>query len=163
MSQRSAAKRVKYDVDLSDEDAGGDDEDADEDEDSGGGLQKLRRQSRMPAAAKKASPLASQKTSASQQEAEPVDGAAGTATAKRRLSMTAAGNGHFEPVAEEGEKETADEPEMTQKTTRQGSQKAQKQEVRSQPSDAQASCVACPHFMPVCKCCCHETHAGGRA
>ena len=163
MSQRSAAKRVKYDVDLSDEDAGRDDEDADEDEDSGGGFQKLKRQSRMPAAAKKASPLASQKISAPQQEAEPVDSAAGTATAKRRLSMTAAANGHLEPVAEEEQKETADEPEMTQKSTQQGSQKAQKREVHPHPCDLLASYAATPHCMPVCKCCCHKTHAGVRA
>ena len=160
MSQRSAVKRVKYDVDLSDEDADGDDKDADEDEDSGEEFQKLRRQPQNSAAAKKAPPLASQRNSASPQEAEPLDSGAGTATtAKRRLSMTAAGNGHLESVAEEEEKKTADEPGMTQKSSQKGSQKAQKQEVRLHPSDSIASYIATPHCMPVCKCCFNKVHA----
>ena len=173
MSQRSAAKRVKYDVDLSDGDASGDDEDADKDkdEDSRGGFQKLKRQPRMPAAAKKASPLASQKKAsplagqkdpASQQEAEPMDSAAGTPTAKRRLSMTAMGNGQLASVPEEGDKETTDEPGITQRDTlkdsqtEKGRQKARQQEVCSALS---VVLPPCNNFSAALTLCMHSVRA----
>ena len=129
MSQRSAAKRVKYDVDISDEDASGGDEDAEEDDAGGGGLQKLKRQSSVPEEAGNNRLQTSQDARASEREAEPVGSAAGMALAGRRQSMTATGNGHLESVPEEAEEAAADEPEMTQKSTRRGSQKAQKEEV----------------------------------
>lgn len=144
MSQRSAAKRVKYNVDLSDEDASGDDGDAEADEDGNSreGTQKLKRQPRMPAAARNASPVARHHSAASEQQEEAIASAAGTSTAVRRHSMTAAGNGHLAAVPEE----TADEHEMTQKSSQRGRQEPQSQEVCSQPNTPQADCIATLHW-----------------
>lgn len=142
VSQRSAAKRVKYDVELSDEDASGDKGDADDNDDSVGGLQKLKNQPRIPAAAKVNCLRGSQDDTASQQEAEPVRSGGGTAAAGRRQSMNTAGSGHLQTVPEEAEEEAAGEPDMTQKSIRKGAQKPQKAEVCSQPYAPQAGCIA---------------------
>ena len=148
MSQRSVAKRVKYNVDLTDEDASGDDDDANETDDSAGGLQKLKSQPCAPAAAKSKRLQLSQEGTASQQEAEPLSSAVGTASAGRRQSMTAAGSGRLQAVPEEAEEDPPGEPDMTQKSTGKGSQKAQQRQVRPQPCTPQA-CYLASLYPPI--------------
>lgn len=128
MSQRSTAKRVKYNVDDSDDDVPSAAKDADADEDiiDDGGLQKLKKQRRVQPAAARRLALQSSQDNASQQEAEPGGSPAPEALASRRKSMAAAGNGHLKTVPEEmeDEAEEADQPAVTQRSTGPCSQNA---------------------------------------
>ena len=111
MSQRSAAKRVNYNLDASDNEASGGGDDSD---DSEGGFQRLKRQA-PPSAAARTSRVqssqenASQEIGSSQREALP-----GSQTGRQR-SMTGGASGPLETLPE-GEEEDLEDPVATQTT-----------------------------------------------
>ena len=112
MSQRSAAKRVNYNLDASDNEASGGGDDSDNSE---GGFQRLKRQA-PPSAAARTSRVqssqenASQEIGSSQREALP-----GSQTGRQRSITGGASGGHLETLPE-GEEEDLKEPVATQTT-----------------------------------------------
>ena len=111
MSQRSAAKRVNYNLDASDSEAGGGGEDSG---DSEGGFQRLKRQA-PPSTAARTSRVQSSQENASQEVGMPQEEALPGSQPGRQRSKTGVATGRLETLPE-GEEEDPKEPVATQTT-----------------------------------------------
>ena len=100
MSQRSAAKRINYNLDASDNEASGG---ADDSDDSEGGFQRLKRQA-PPSTAARTSRVQSSQENASQETGTPGREALPESQTGRQRSKTGTVSGRLETVPErEGE------------------------------------------------------------